>query len=72
MKDKIDLSKYITFVEVKFIIDDWRDYYNNERYYWEFAKLSPNEYYQFVTTGIYPLPVNNPPKAPMFLVDENN
>lgn len=71
MKDEIDLSNCITFEEVKFIIDDWMDYYNNERYHWELAKLSPNEYYQFVTTEIYPLPVNNPPKAPMFLVDEN-
>lgn len=72
MKDEIDLSKCITFEEVKFIIDDWIDYYNNERYHWELAKLSPNEYYQFVTTGIYPLPVIHPPKSPVFSVDESN
>ena len=40
---------------MKVIIDDWMDYYNNERYQWELAKLSPNEYYQYITTGIYPL-----------------
>ena len=37
------------------IIDDWLDYYNNERYQWQLAKLSPNEYYGYITTGIYPL-----------------
>ena len=62
MKDEIDLSERKTFSEVKFIIDDWIDYYNNERYHWQLAKLSPNEYYQFVTTGIYPLNIKNPPE----------
>jgi len=31
------------------------DYYNNDRYQWRLAKLSPNEYYEYITTGIYPL-----------------
>ena len=55
MKDEIDLSKCKTFEEVKKIIDDWIDYYNNERYQWNLAKLSTNEYYEYITTGIYPL-----------------
>ena len=55
MKDEIDLSNCKTFEEVKNIIDDWIDYYNNERYQWDLAKLSPNEYYKYITTGIYPL-----------------
>lgn len=55
MKDEIDLSGCTTFKQVKTIIDDWMDYYNNERYQWQLAKLSPNEYYQYITTGIYPL-----------------
>ena len=29
--------------------------YNNERYQCQSTKLSPNEYYQYITTGIYPL-----------------
>jgi hypothetical protein len=41
------------------------DYYNNERNVLELCKLSPNEYYDFVTTGVYPLPVKNPPKPPV-------
>ena len=54
-KGKIDLSNCKTFGEVKKIIDDWMDYYNNERYQWNLAKLSPNEYYEYIKTGIYPL-----------------
>lgn len=55
MKDEIDLSQCKEFEEVKEIIDEWMDYYNNERYQWNLAKLSPNEYYEYITTGIYPL-----------------
>jgi len=31
------------------------DYYNNDRYQWGLARLSPNEYYQYIITGIYPI-----------------
>ena len=37
-----------------------RDSYNTERYQWDLARLSPVEYYQYLTTGIYPLII---PKA---------
>lgn len=68
MKDHIEnrLKTCTEFLEVKTIIDDWMDYYNNERYQWELAKLSPNEYYEYVTTGIYPL------KGVIPSVDEDN
>ncbi|WP_423805394.1 IS3 family transposase [Phascolarctobacterium succinatutens] len=36
-------------------MDRWMDYYNNDRYQWKLAKLSPNEYYEYVKTGLYPL-----------------
>lgn len=55
MKDEIDISTCTEFFEIRCIIDDWMDYYNNERYQWQLAKLSPNEYYQYITTGNYPL-----------------
>lgn len=55
MKDEIDLSGCKTFNDVKLIIDDWIDYYNNERYQWNLAKLSPTEYYKYITTGEYPI-----------------
>lgn len=53
IKNKLKLCE--TFNEVKEIIDDWVDYYNNERYQWRLAKLSPNEYYDYIITGKYPL-----------------
>ena len=34
-------------------IDRWTDYYNNDRCQWDLAKLSPNEYYHYITTGEY-------------------
>ncbi len=55
MKDEIDVSGCKRYREVKAIIDDWMDYYNSERYQWQLAKLSPNEYYEYITTGVYPL-----------------
>ena len=60
MKDEIDLSECKNFSQVKTIIDDWMDYYNNDRYQWQLAKLSPNEYYQYITTGVYPLSCKAP------------
>ena len=63
MKDEIDLSNCRDFCDVKYKIDDWIDYYNNDRYQWQLAKLSPNEFYQFITTGNYPLAINNIPEA---------
>ena len=57
MKDEIkyEVEKCDTFEKVKALIDDWMDYYNNDRYQWDLVKLSPKEYYQYITTGIYPI-----------------
>ena len=57
MKDEIKdgVAKMKSFDEVKDKIDDWMDYYNNDRYQWDLLKLSPKEYYLYATTGIYPL-----------------
>ena len=44
-----------TFEDVKTDIDDWMDYYNNDRYKWSLEKLSPNEYYDYISTGNYPM-----------------
>lgn len=48
MKDEIDVSGCKKYREVKTILDEWIDYYNNERYQWQLAKLSPNEYYKYI------------------------
>ena len=57
MKDEIkyEIAMMKTFAEVKAKIDDWIDYYNGDRYQWDLVKLSPKEYYRYVTTGVYPL-----------------
>lgn len=66
MKDHIKgkLASVTEYSEVKVIVDDYMDYYNNDRYQWHLAKLSPNEYYKFVTTGKYPLDIPNAPELP--------
>ncbi len=63
MKDEITLEACETFEQVKANIDDWIDYYNRERYVWNLACLSPNEYYQFYITGIYPLDTPIPERS---------
>ncbi len=55
MKDEVDISECKSFREVKAVIADWLEYYNNERYQWGLKKLSPSEYYEYITTGNYPL-----------------
>ena len=66
MKDVIKkkLKQCLSFNEVKAVVDDYMDYYNNRRYQWELAKLSPCEFYRFCTTGVYPLDVPNKPAPP--------
>ena len=53
--DLIDACK--TYEEAAALIDDWMDYYNNDRGQWELRKLTPKEVYQYTQTGVYPLPV---------------
>lgn len=55
MKDEIHLERCSSFVELKAEIDDYMDYYNNDRYQWNIAKLSPNQYANYLETGIYPI-----------------
>lgn len=57
MKDELELKqkKWSTFSEVQADIDNWIDYYNTERYQWNLEKLSPDEFYNYTMTGIYPL-----------------
>lgn len=66
MKDEIGeyFKEIESFEELKQIVDDYMDYYNNERYQYNLAKLSPNEFLQYFKTGIYPLKdlVNEPAK----------
>jgi transposase InsO family protein len=61
MKDEVDIAIGDCHTDIKRKISDWMDYYNHDRYQWGLAKLSPCEFYQYVTTGKYPLPFAPPP-----------
>ena len=58
MKDELrrELAGLQSFAEVSARLDDWIDYYNNDRGQWELLKLSPREFYDYTVTGVYPLP----------------
>lgn len=56
MKDELQpyIKSWKTFESVKSRIDDYIDYYNNDRYQTCLKGMSPNEYYRYVTTGVIP------------------
>jgi len=55
MKDELkQYSKdWESFENVKNRIDDWMEYYNNDRCQWQLKKLAPNQFYNYITTGGY-------------------
>ena len=55
MKDEVDLSGIRDFPDAKAVIDDWMDYYNNDRYHRQLARLSLKEDYAYIMTDGYPL-----------------
>lgn len=67
MKDHVkgQLAEAGEFSQVKAIVDDFADYCNDIRHQWRLAKLSPNEYYQFCTTGKYPIKISDSPAPPV-------
>jgi transposase InsO family protein len=54
---KMKAAKWKTPQEAELAINDWMDYYNNDRYQRGLENLAPNEYYQYIMTGIYPVPL---------------
>ncbi|WP_139164867.1 IS3 family transposase, partial [Clostridium gasigenes] len=50
-------GKCNTFNLLKQETDNYIDYYNNNRYQWNLAKLSPNKYYEYLETGEYPIKI---------------
>ena len=65
MKDHVKeiIHGFETFSQVVAKIDDWMDYYNNDCGQWDLLKLTPSEYYTYLQTGIYPLPVYQKPAS---------
>lgn len=60
MKDELTdkKSNWTSFENVNADINDWIDYYNNDRGQWNLHKLAPNEFFNYITTGINPLSIN--------------
>ena len=60
MKDELAdrIKNWHSIDDIRADIDDWMDYYNNDRGQWNLGKLSPNEYYTYITTGTNPLSIN--------------
>ena len=56
MKQELGIRtrNWASFKDIQASIDDWMDYYNNDRYKEGLGKLSPNEFYRYLTTGEYP------------------
>lgn len=67
MKDDLKTLHTInTFADLQEKVDDYMDYYNKDRYQWNLAKLSPNQYAAFIKTGEYPLSrLVKTPEVPM-------
>lgn len=57
MKDEMHIDRCNTFDELKSEVDIYMDYYNNDRYQWDLAKLSPNQYEEYLRTGEYPIKI---------------
>ena len=62
MKDELkpQMKHWETIENVQASIDDWMDYYNNERYRSDLHMMAPKEYYHFLTTGELPEGVKAP------------
>ena len=58
MKDEIAdaVQACRSFEEVRELVADWMDYYNNDRGQWSLQKLTPSEYNTYLRTHVYPLP----------------
>lgn len=50
MKDEVSFSTVQTFDELKDVIDDYYDYYNNERPQWTRNKMTPVEYDEYLNS----------------------
>lgn len=54
MKDEVNIKESQNIQEIKKMSTDYIDYYYNDRYQWQLAKLSPNEYAEYVRIGYIP------------------
>lgn len=60
MKDEVNLNPSDPHAIITQKIGEWIEYYNAERPQWNLRKLTPQEYYEFTQTGVYPLAIPIP------------
>lgn len=58
MKDELNLHLCKNFKELEEEINDYMDYYNNDRYQWRLSKMTPKEYREYLLYGLIPNTVN--------------
>ena len=51
MKDELagEMPGWTSFAEARDSVDRWMEYYNRDRCQWDLAKLSPDEYYHYIS-----------------------
>ena len=52
MKDELDYKSCITFRELKLKVEQYMQYYNNERKQWTRNKMTPVEYREYLISNI--------------------
>ncbi|MCB2361063.1 IS3 family transposase [Clostridium estertheticum] len=57
MEDEIHLERCSSILDLKLVIDDYMDYYNNDRYQLVLAKLSLNQYSTYLKNDGYPIKI---------------
>jgi transposase InsO family protein len=63
MKDEITITDCNKFEELKYCINEYMHYYNNERYQWDICKMTPNQYNKYLRKGHYLIPGKNKAKV---------
>lgn len=71
MKDELHLDKCNSFEDLKAEIDDYIDYYNNDRYQWGLAKMTPVQYREFLLSGGKAKEQNNSKRKMTVLTDSH-
>jgi len=54
MKDELNLDQCHSYQELESEVDDYMDYYNNDRCQWGLARMTPVQYCSFLLNGIVP------------------
>ena len=63
MKDEITITECNKLKELKYCINEYINYYNNERYQWNICKMTSNQYNKYLRKGNYIIPGKNKVKV---------